>query len=273
MMPRRCKLGRLFAGVALAAAAAFAAPAWADNELDTYKKMLADPFANPGNLYVDEGEALWKKAAGPKNVSLEKCDLGLGAGVVKGAHAKMPRFFADAGRVMDTDTRIAWCREQLQGIPFADSAKTAFSARGKKSDMELLTTYVANQSAGMPLSPQLSHEKEKEALAIGEALFFRRGSLLDYSCATCHGSSGMRIRLQPLAHLTENKAAGKVVGGWPVYRVSQESVRAMQNRMWDCHWQMRYPTIDFGSEATVALVMYLTKMGEGAPVTAPALAR
>jgi len=54
-----------------------------------------DPWSNPGLLDADRGEGLWKTAAGPNKVSLEKCDLGKGAGVVDGAFAELPRFFAD----------------------------------------------------------------------------------------------------------------------------------------------------------------------------------
>jgi len=259
----------LLAGLALMFAAG---AAQAQDELETYKKMLADPFANPGWLYADEGEAIWNTPAGPKNATLEQCDLGMGPGVVEGAYAQLPRYFADADRVMDADTRIAWCREQLQGIPFADSAKAAYSKRGKKSEMEQLTVFVASKSEGMPLAAPVEHEKEKEALAIGEALFYRRASMLDYSCSTCHGNTGSRIRLQELSNLTTDEA-GPVMTSWPTYRVSHESVRTMQHRMWDCHWQMRMPDIEFGSEATVALISYLVNKAQGAEMASPGLKR
>ncbi|MBI1384606.1 MAG: sulfur oxidation c-type cytochrome SoxA [Rhizobiales bacterium] len=269
-------MGRSTWGIRLATAAiamtCWLAPAIAD-ELETYKRMLADPFANPGWLYADEGEALWNTPAGPKNASLEQCDLGLGAGVVEGAYAQLPRYFADADRVMDADTRIAWCRETLQGIPFADTAKTAFSKRGKKSEMEQLTVYVASKSEGVEIATPMSHPKELEAYAIGEALFYRRSSMLDYSCATCHGNTGARIRLQELSNLTESAEAGPVMASWPTYRVSHESVRTMQHRMWDCQWQMRMPDIAFGSDATIALVTYLSRNASGTAMASPGLKR
>src|SRR5262245_29706590 len=93
----------------LAVACAFAlAPARAqddsDKEIERYRRMLKDdPWSNPGMLDVDRGESLWKTARGPKGVSLEGCDLGKGPGVVKGAFAELPRYFADADRVMDTE--------------------------------------------------------------------------------------------------------------------------------------------------------------------------
>ena len=54
--------------------------------------------------------------AGPNKVSLEQCDLGLGPGVVKGAYAQLPRYFADADRVMDLETRLVWCMVDAAGL-------------------------------------------------------------------------------------------------------------------------------------------------------------
>ena len=48
-----------------------------------YRKMLED--GNPSELFEAKGEASWKQKRGPKNASLEQCDLGKGAGQVQGA--------------------------------------------------------------------------------------------------------------------------------------------------------------------------------------------
>jgi sulfur-oxidizing protein SoxA len=71
----------------------------AKKEIQKYQQMIAD--GSPVELFELEGEALWKKPQGPKNASLEKCDLGAGPGVLKGAYARLPRYFKDADRVMD----------------------------------------------------------------------------------------------------------------------------------------------------------------------------
>ncbi len=57
----------------------------ASDGIAEYRAMLAD--GNPAELFEAKGEDLWKQKRGPKNVSLEKCDLGKGPGVVKGAKA------------------------------------------------------------------------------------------------------------------------------------------------------------------------------------------
>ena len=64
-----------------------------------------------------------------------------------------------------------------------------FGAPGRTSDMEDLVAFVANKSSGQKFEVPLAHPKEKEAYAIGEALFFRRSDIMDFSCATCHAAS------------------------------------------------------------------------------------
>jgi mono/diheme cytochrome c family protein len=42
----------------------------------------------------------------------------------------------------------------------------------------------------------------------------------DFSCASCHGEDGKRIRLQDLPNLTKNPGDGIGFAAWPAYRVS-----------------------------------------------------
>src|SRR6266699_5261245 len=48
------------------------------DEIAKYRAALQD--GNPAELWTARGEDLWKQKRGPKQVSLEQCDLGLGAG-------------------------------------------------------------------------------------------------------------------------------------------------------------------------------------------------
>ena len=276
---------RLIGAIAFGCAAVFAvitqagsaqAQADAAKGIEQYRKMMAeDPFANPGNLYIDNGESLWNEKRGANNVSLEGCDLGKGPGVVDGAFAELPRYFADADKVMDLESRILWCMEKLQGLDTGPVKKGAFSKTGDGgSEMEFLASYVGSKSNGMTVKPQLNHPKEKEAYAVGEALFFMRAGPHDFSCETCHGVTGHRIRLQDLPDLAKPGAdAQKAVPTWPAYRVSTESVKTMQHRMSDCYRQMRMPKVGFGSDAVTALIVYLIKQAEGGEIQVPALKR
>lgn len=266
----------LFAALAIALSpAAFAQDADTERGIEKYRSMLReDPWSNPGYLDADRGEALWRTAAGPKNASLEQCDLGKGPGKVDGAFAELPRYFADADRVMDLETRLLWCRETLQGLSTADYVKRPHPAAGQPvKEIGAIATWVASKSAGEKFAARLDQPKEKKAVALGEALFYHRSGPFDFACATCHSQSGLRIRLQGLPYLAEKNEARKVIGEWPAYRVSTTNVMTMQHRLVDCFWQMRLPELGMGSDASVALIAFLTKQAEGGEIAAPGLKR
>src|SRR5215831_12327657 len=118
MIVRKRLICAVIAGLLPAAAlAAGASDDATERELEKYRQMLkADPWSNPGMLDVDRGEALWTEKRGPNNASLEGCDLGKGPGKIDGAFAELPRYFRDADRVMDLESRLVWCMERLQGF-------------------------------------------------------------------------------------------------------------------------------------------------------------
>lgn len=275
MLRRHLPLAALILLAALAGAGMAHAADTTERELEKYRSMLKDdPWSNPGMLDVDRGEELWKTPRGPRNVSLEQCDLGKGPGKVDGAFAELPRYFADADAVMDAETRLLWCMEKLQGFSHADLVKRPHPSGGQPvKDLGAIATWIAHKSSGMKYAAKLDHAKEKEVLALGEALFFRRTGPMDFACATCHGDQGKRIRLQPLPFLSKPEEARQVVGEWPAYRVSSAHVMTMQHRVYDCFWQMRLPEVELGSPVTVALISYLTKLAEGGEISAPGLKR
>ncbi len=241
-----------------------------------YREMLSDPFANPALLVIDRGEALFKTPRGPKNVSLEKCDFGKGPGVLKGAYAELPRYFKDTDRVQDLESRLVTCMTELQGLTEGEVKKKLYADQRlneQNTDLEAITVYIAAQSSGMPIKHSTAHPKEKEAVEVGETLFWRRHGPLDFSCATCHAEDGKRVRLQALVNVYNPKDIQATMTTWPTYRVSHSVVRTMQHRMWDCHWQMRTPDIDYGSPATVALISFLTKQADGGVLNIPGMKR
>ncbi len=245
-----------------------------EKEIERYRQMLSDPFSNPGFLAVDRGEVLWAEPRGAKKASLEACDLGEGPGKIDGAFAKLPRYFADADRVMDTEQRLLWCMDTLQGLDTKDVLARRFSGPGRASDLEDLTAFIANKSSGMKIEPQLNHPKEIEMAAVGEELFYRRGGVMDFSCATCHAEEGKRIRLQGLPNLSvPGTAAQATMASWPTYRVSQSALRTMQHRLWDCYRQQRWPVPEYGSDSLTALTVFLQKQAAGGEIAVPSIKR
>jgi len=245
-----------------------------EKEIERYRAMISDPMANPGFLAVDRGEILWSEKRGKKNVSLEGCDLGEGPGKLEGAYAKLPRYFKDSDQVMDLEQRLLWCMKTVQDLDTSDVVKRRFSGPGRASDMEDLVAFVANKSSGMKIEPQLSHPREKELAALGEEMFYRRAGVMDFSCASGHGDTGKRIRLQGLPNFSEaGKTPQETMGSWPTYRVSQSALRTMQHRLWDCFRQQRWPAPDYASEGLTALTLFLNKQAAGGELTVPSIKR
>jgi L-cysteine S-thiosulfotransferase len=266
-----------YKAISLSLALALAAPlAWGEASVADYRAALADKDANPGFLIVDRGEILFKQKSGPKNASLEKCDFGLGAGKLKGAYAQLPRYFKDTKRVQDLESRLMTCMTTLQGFSEAEIKQKLYADQRRLEDntpMEAIAAYVAYQSDGMKINPPMKHAAEKETAKLGEAMFWRRHGPMDFSCATCHAEDGKRVRLQALVNVYNPEDAQATMSTWPTYRVSHGVVRNMQHRMWDCHWQMRTPDIDYGSPATVALISFLTNQAKGGKLDLPGIKR
>jgi sulfur-oxidizing protein SoxA len=235
-----------------------------------YRALLAD--GNPAELFEAKGESLWKTARGPKNASLEKCDLGKGPGVVKGAFVELPRWFADTGKVEDLESRLASCMVALQGLNRDEIVKTPFG-RGVQNDITALATWVAAQSKGMAFNLPQDHPEERRSYEIGKRVFFYRAGPMDFSCASCHAAPNKRIRLQDLPDLTKNPGDGIGFAAWPAYRVSNGQMWGMQLRLNDCFRQMRFPFPLFASEPTIALSTYMGVNAKGAKSAVPTIKR
>ena len=235
-----------------------------------YRKLLED--GNPAELFEAKGEELWKQKRGPKNATLEACDLGKGPGVVRGAFVELPRWFADTQKVQDLESRLLTCMERLQGFDANKIANTPFG-RDEQKSLEALVAWISASSRGLRMNLPQAHEQERLMYELGKRAFFFRGGTHDFSCASCHGSDDKRIRLQDLPNLTRNPGDGIGFAAWPAYRVSSGELWSMQRRLNDCYRQQRFPYPGFGSEVTVALGVYMGVNAKGAESIAPAIKR
>ncbi|HEY9348122.1 MAG TPA: sulfur oxidation c-type cytochrome SoxA, partial [Inquilinus sp.] len=105
--------------------------------------LQRDDTANPGMLWVLEGEALWQEPAGSAGASCAGCH-GDAAESMRGVAARYPAFDPATGRPIDLQGRINQCRQARQGAePFA----------AESQELLALTTTVAHQSRGMLVAP------------------------------------------------------------------------------------------------------------------------
>jgi sulfur-oxidizing protein SoxA len=245
----------------------------AKDAIDDYRASLQD--GNPADLNAARGEALWKTKRGPKNASLEACDLGLGPGKVKGAVTSLPKYFADTRQTMDLESRLVHCMVTLQGANKNDfNAGTVYSREGQKASVvEDLVAYIYDESRDMVINVPQNHAAEKLSYARGKEAFYFKGGPFDFSCASCHSEDGKRIRLQDLPNLTKPGPAQAAFSQWPAYRVSQGAVRTMQWRLYDCFRQQRFPELQYLSQTSVDLITFMGVNANGGKMAAPALKR
>lgn len=227
-------------------------------------QMMGD---NPAYFVVDDGKALFNEQRGPNNASLQQCDFGQGPGALDGAYAKMPRYFEDADKVMHLESRLVHCMKTIQGFSDGDDALT------NRSDIRAMMAYVAARSNGYEWNPPLDHPMEQAMRDAGEAMFYRRSSKMDFSCASCHTETGKRIRGSVLPNVDIPEEWTKAVS-WPAKRVGRGSnVRSPYQRVRGCYWQMRKGQINRQSDAAAAMFSFWTDAARGEPAILPDLKR
>ncbi|HMM53857.1 MAG TPA: sulfur oxidation c-type cytochrome SoxA [Candidatus Desulfobacillus sp.] len=256
-----------------AAAKAAAAPAKSaiSEEFEKFREVLEED--NPAELFEAKGEEIWKNGKGPNGTTMAQCDLGLGPGVVKGAYVRMPRWFADVDKVMDAERRVVHCMVKYLGYKEEDIRKQPFSNVNKTPDHVSVITYVAAQSRNMRIAAPQKHPKEREAYRIGHEIFDYRAGPFDFSCSTCHGNDGMRIRTQDLPNLSKRDQAIRAYQGWPGYRMTGGFMLTQQWRMNDCFRQQRFPEPGYLSDTITALLDFMTVNANGQIYKGPGIKR
>jgi sulfur-oxidizing protein SoxA len=217
------------------------------------RAMQDDDIANPGTLWVLDGEALWSRKSGAAGRACTDCH-GDASASMKGVAARHPAFDATRGRPINLEQRINLCYTERQG-----GAAFAFESR----ELLALTAYVARQSRGMPIAPAID-ERTKPFLDAGRAAFFRRQGQLNLACTQCHDErwgkklAGSTI---PQAHPT----------GYPLYRLEWQGLGSLQRRLRNCFIGVRAEPYAYGAPEFVDLELYLMWRARGMKLEAPAV--
>ena len=217
------------------------------------RAMQDDDTANPGLLWVLEGNTLWKRKAGAANRACADCH-GDAGGSMKGVAARHPAFDAAKGRPVTIEQRINGCRVDRQEAP-----ALAWESR----ELLALTAYVARQSRGVPIDVTID-ARTQPFLDAGRATFERRQGQLNLACAQCHDANwGRRLagNVIPQAHPT----------GYPLYRLEWQGLGSLQRRFRNCLTGIRAIAYDFGAPELVDLELYLMWRARGMPVETPAV--
>jgi sulfur-oxidizing protein SoxA len=215
--------------------------------------MQDDDLANPGMLFVLDGEASWNRKDGAENRSCADCH-GDAAASMKGVAARYPAYDATLARPVDLEQRINTCRTNHQRA-------TPFAWEGK--DLLALTAFVARQSRGTTIA-EPTDDRLKPFIDAGRDIFVRRQGQLDLSCSQCHDDNwGKRLAgaVIPQGHPT----------GYPLYRLEWQNLGSLQRRLRNCMFGMRAEPYAYGAPEQVELELYLTWRARGLAIDAPAV--
>ena len=218
---------------------------------DDTKAMQQEDTANPGMLWVLEGEALWRTRAGQANLACGACH-GDADNTMHGVAARYPAFDAKRGAAVDLNERVNMCRvEKQKAPPLALESK----------ELLALTAYIARQSRGLPIA---SDPRLGPFIAAGRALFEHRQGQLNLSCAQCHNDNwGQKLAgiTVPQGHPT----------GYPLYRLEWQTLGSLQRRLRNCMIGMRAESYAYGSPEFLALETFLMWRARGMPMESPAV--
>jgi L-cysteine S-thiosulfotransferase len=217
------------------------------------KAMQDDDTANPGMLWVLDGEKLWNRKLGAADKACADCHQDARVSM-KGVAARHPAFDKALGRPVDLEGRINLCRtNQQQATPLAYESR----------DLLALTAFVAQQSRGTAIEtgsdPQLA-----PFVAKGRELFMQRQGQLNLGCTNCHDDNW------------DKRLAGSAITqahptGYPLYRLEWQSLGSLQRRLRACITGIRAQAYDFGAPELVELELYLMSRAKGMPLEAPAI--
>jgi L-cysteine S-thiosulfotransferase len=217
------------------------------------RAMQNEDTANPGMLWVLDGETLWNSKAGASGKACADCHGDAPAGM-KGVAARYPAFDTALGRPVNLEQRINLCRNRNQ-----QAAPLAYESR----ELLALTAFVAAQSRNMPIEtgtdPQLA-----PFIARGRELFMQRQGQLNLACANCHDDNW------------DKRLAGSAITqahptGYPLYRLEWQSLGSLQRRLRGCITGVRAQPYDYGTPELVELELYLMSRARGMPMETPAV--
>ena len=199
------------------------------------RAMQDDDIANPGMLWVLDGEALWNKDC-----------AGCHKAGMKGVAARYPAPYK--GKLVNLEQRINVCRVEQQ-----KSAPLPYESR----DLLALTAFIGKQSRGLPIDVSANADA-------GKAFFFKRQGQLNLACSNCHDdNAGKKLAgsVIPQAHPT----------GYPIYRLEWQGMGSLHRRLRNCLTGMRAENYALGSPELVELELFLMERARGMKIETPAV--
>jgi sulfur-oxidizing protein SoxA len=243
------------------------------------RAMQDDDFSNPGLLWVERGQVLWRaQPASVKNVGAQPASVNGGAqpaggaksqscagchgelsgatSSMRGVAARYPAIDRASGRLFNLEDRIRDCRSQRQGQP-----APAFESE----ELLSLTAALSHASRGMPMQVRIDGAA-KPAFEAGQKLFYQRIGQLNLSCAHCHEASWGRT-------LYAERISQGHPNAHPIYRLDWQNLGSLERRLRACFFGIRAALPAFGSSELRELSLFLAWRAQGVEIEAPGVRR
>jgi sulfur-oxidizing protein SoxA len=219
------------------------------------KKLQQDDFANPGTLWVDRGEKLWRSAAGEDKKSCADCH-GDARASMKGVAVRYPKIDERTGKLMSLEARIIQSRVERQKAP---------PLARESEDLLALDAYITYQSRGFPMEANIEGAARRN-FELGEAFFFRRRGQLNLACTHCHDANWGRT-------LFEERISQGQPNAYPAYRLEWQTLGSLERRLRACLSGVRAEILPYGSPEFTDLALYLSWRARGLPIETPGVRR
>jgi L-cysteine S-thiosulfotransferase len=217
------------------------------------RALEADEFANPGMLWVTQGERLWNTKQGNAGKSCADCHRALD---MKGVAAKLPAYAATARKVLNLEATINRCVSGQQKAP---------ALQPESNELLALSAFIARQSKDLPVRVSIDGPA-RDTYEHGKTLYFQRIGQMNLACTHCHDQNWGKTLL------AESISQGQP-NGWPAYRLEWQTLGSLQRRLRACFFGVRAEQPAYGSDDLIALELYLAKRAEGLKVEAPGVRR
>ena len=214
-----------------------------------------DDFANPGMIWVERGEEIFKFAEGTRNISCLTCHNSSSL-ALDDAATKYPKIDKTVGRLINLEQKINLCRQnQMDAERFAFESKSLLS----------LSTYISYLSRGKPMNVNIDGKANKYFIR-GKELYFKRIGQMNLACNQCHDElSG--------SYLRSEKISQGHINGFPAYLMRWDSVASVHKRFQFCNNQARAEPLSIGHIDYNALQLYIAWRGNSLLIESPSVRR
>lgn len=212
--------------------------------------LQRDEAQNPAQLWVAEGQSLWRRVP----ASGQACAACHAEGSQRGMAAHHPAWDAVRGRPITLGGRIDQCRQRHQGE----------AAQGEEGDAVLaLGAYLAHAARGAPLAPSTEPGMGRWVQQGGQ-LWQQRLGQLNLACTHCHDRhAGQRLGGAAIAQAHPT--------GYPSYRLEWQTLGSLQRRLRGCLVGVRAEPFAADADEWLALQAYLAKRASGMVLEGPSV--